>query len=140
MAHSIHPCLWFDGTAHEAAHYYCSIFPDARILSENPMVVNFELNGQTFMGLNGGPQFTFNEPVSFVVSCETQGEIDHHWDQLTDGGQEGNCGWLKDKYGLSWQIVPTILPKLLGDHERAPRVMAAFRKMKKFDIEALKNA
>ena len=141
MTQPIYPCLWFDGTAAEAARYYCAIFPDSRILSENPMVINFELNGRAFMGLNGGPQFAFNEAVSFVVTCANQEEIDHYWDHLTaDGGKEGNCGWLKDKFGVSWQIVPAVLSQLLGDPERGPRVMEAFRKMRKFDIAALENA
>ena len=105
------------------------------------MVVTWELNGKKFMGLNGGPQFKFNEAVSFVISCEDQHEIDHYWDKLTsDGGKESNCGWLKDKFGVSWQVVPTILPKLMSDPEKGQRVVQAFMKMKKFDIEKLKNA
>jgi len=104
------------------------------------MVVIFELNGTKFMGLNGGPEYKFNEAVSFVVNCETQDEIDIYWNKLTEGGQEGKCGWLKDKFGVSWQIVPTILGKLMNDPEKAPRVMYAFMQMKKFDIEKLKQA
>ena len=105
------------------------------------MVVTFELNGKKFMGLNGGPEFKFNEAVSFVVDCETQEEIDHFWEKLTsEGGSEGNCGWLKDKFGISWQIVPTVLPKLLSNPNKAKNVMDAYMKMKKFDIEKLKNA
>ena len=105
------------------------------------MVVTFELDGKKFMGLNGGPMFTFNEAVSLVVDCETQEEIDHYWNSLTaDGGQEGNCGWLKDKFGVSWQIVPTVLPRLLSDPTRAPRVISVYMGMKKFDIQALENA
>jgi len=141
MKNDIYPCLWFDGQAQEAAKFYCSVFNNASITAENQMVVTFELNGKKFMGLNGGPHFTFNEAVSFVVECDTQQEIDHYWSSLTaDGGQESNCGWLKDKYGVSWQIVPTILPKLLSDPTRAQRVMEAYMKMKKFDIKALENA
>ena len=140
MANPIYPCLWFDGKAHEAAEYYCSVFPNSRIISLNPMVAIFELNGTKFMGLNGGPEFKFNEAVSFVVNCETQEEIDMYWDKLTQGGQEGKCGWLTDKFGVSWQIVPSILGKLMNDPEKAPRAMYAFMQMKKFDIEKLLNA
>ena len=105
------------------------------------MVVYFELNGTLFMGLNGGPQFQFTEAVSFVIPCENQPEIDHYWNKLTaDGGKEGQCGWLKDKFGLSWQVVPTILGELMSQPEKGQRVVQAFMKMKKFDIEALKNA
>jgi predicted 3-demethylubiquinone-9 3-methyltransferase (glyoxalase superfamily) len=107
---------------------------------DTPMVVNFELNGKKFMGLNGGPMFKFNEAVSFVVDCETQEEIDYYWSKLTEGGQESQCGWLKDKFGVSWQIVPTILGKLMSDPIKSPRVVAAFMQMKKFDIEKLVNA
>ncbi len=141
MKDSIFPCLWFNGQSRAAADYYCSIFPDGRITEDNGMVVHYELKGTKFMGLNGGPQFTFNEAVSFVINCDNQEEIDHYWDLLTaDGGQEGNCGWLKDKYGVSWQVVPAELPKLLSDPERASRVVAAFRGMKKMDIATLREA
>ena len=140
MSNSIYPCLWFDGQAKEAAEFYCSVFKNAKILSDTPMVVTFELNGKKFMGLNGGPKFKFTEAVSFVVECETQEEIDNYWSRLTEGGQESMCGWLKDKFGLSWQIVPSILGKLMSDPERAPRVMQAFMQMKKFDIEKLEKA
>jgi predicted 3-demethylubiquinone-9 3-methyltransferase (glyoxalase superfamily) len=105
------------------------------------MVVTFELDGKKFMGLNGGPHFKFSEAVSFVVDCETQEEIDHYWTNLTaDGGEEGNCGWLKDKFGVSWQIVPTVLPKLMSNPDKAQKVMEVFMKMKKFDIKELENA
>jgi len=105
------------------------------------MVVNFELNGKPFTGLNGGPQFEFNEAVSFVIPCDGQEEVDHYWNQLTaDGGEEGKCGWLKDKFGLSWQVVPAILGELLSDPEKGQRVVQAFMQMKKFDIEKLVNA
>src|SRR5262245_19791029 len=130
MKKPIYPCLWFNGQAQEAAKFYSTIFKDARIISDNAMVVIFELNGTKFMGLNAGPQFQFNEAVSFVIDCETQEEIDHYWDKLTaDGGQESQCGWLTDKYGISWQVVPTILPKLMSDPARAQNVMNAFMKM-----------
>jgi predicted 3-demethylubiquinone-9 3-methyltransferase (glyoxalase superfamily) len=105
------------------------------------MVVTFELDGKKFMGLNSGPNFKFNEAVSFVVDCETQEEIDHYWNSLTaDGGQESNCGWLKDKFGMSWQIVPTVLPRLLSDPTKAQKVMKVYMGMKKFDIKELENA
>ena len=104
------------------------------------MVVQFELNGRRFMGLNGGPNFVFNEAVSFVVECENQEEIDHYWNSLTQGGKENACGWLKDKYGVSWQIVPAILGKLMSDPLKAPRVLKAFMQMKKFDIAVLQQA
>lgn len=134
-------CLWFDGQAKTAAEFYCSVFKDSKITSVSPMVVTFELNGSKFMGLNGGPQFKFNEAVSFVVNCDTQEEIDYYWEKLTaDGGQEGRCGWLKDKFGVSWQVVPSMLAELMGDNTKAERTMKAFMAMKKFDIEALKNA
>ena len=141
MKNQIYPCLWFDGEAQEAAQFYCSIFKNSKIRADNQTVVTFELNGKKFMGLNGGPQFKFNEAVSFVIDCDTQEKIDHLWDKLTsEGGKEGNCGWLKDKFGVSWQIVPTVLPKLLSNPEKAKNVMEAFMKMKKFDIEKLINA
>ena len=141
MKNQIYPCLWFDGQAQEAANFYCTVFKDSKILNSNPMVVNFELKGEKFMALNGGPQFNFNESVSLVVDCENQPEIDYYWESLTkDGGSEGNCGWLKDKFGVSWQIVPTILSKLMSNSENAPKVIEAFLKMKKFNIEQLENA
>jgi predicted 3-demethylubiquinone-9 3-methyltransferase (glyoxalase superfamily) len=141
MANPIYPCLWFDGQAKAAADFYCSIFKNSKITSENPMVVIFELDGKRFMGLNGGPHFKFNESVSFVVDCEDQQEIDYYWNKLLEGGGvESQCGWLKDKFGVSWQIVPTILGKLMSDPEKSGRVMQAFMQMKKFDIEKLLNA
>lgn len=137
----MYPCLWFDGQARAAADFYCTIFPDSKITNDSGMVVNFELNGAPFMGLNGGDNFKFNEAVSFVIPCKDQQEIDHYWYKLiADGGKEGNCGWCKDKFGLSWQIVPTVLGELMADPESGQRVAAAFMKMKKFDIEVLKNA
>ena len=141
MANQIYPCLWFDGQAREAAEFYCSIFPNAKIISDSGTVVNFELNGQSYMGLNGGNLFKFNEAVSFVISCKDQEEIDVYWNKLTaDGGVEGNCGWCKDKYGLSWQVVPAILGELMATPNKGQRVVKAFLKMKKFDIESLINA
>lgn len=141
MNHPIYPCLWFDGQAEEAAKFYCTVFPDSKIISSTHTVVLFELRGKKFMGLNGGPHFTFNEAISFVVDCDTQAEIDHLWQQLTaDGGTEGQCGWLKDKYGVSWQIVPSILPSLLSHESKSLGVMTALRQMKKLDIEALQEA
>ncbi len=140
MTKQIYPCLWFDGQAKTAAEFYCSIFKDSKILVDTPMVVTYELNGNKFMGLNGGPQFKFNEAVSFVVNCDTQDEIDYYWDKLTAGGEESRCGWLKDKFGVSWQIVPTIIAALMSDPAKAERVVKAFMNMKKLDIEILKNA
>jgi predicted 3-demethylubiquinone-9 3-methyltransferase (glyoxalase superfamily) len=141
MAKQIYPCLWFDGQAREAAEFYCSIFPNSKIISDSGTVVDFELNGKPYMGLNGGNLFKFNEAVSFVISCNDQEEIDFYWNKLTvDGGVEGNCGWCKDKYGLSWQVVPAILGELMAIPDKGQRVVTAFLKMKKFDIESLKNA
>lgn len=141
MATPIYPCLWYDGNAAEAAAFYCRVFPNSKLLESNSLVVTFDLNGRKFMGLNGGPLFKFNESVSFVVECADQTEIDYYWQQLTaDGGQESMCGWLKDKYGMSWQIVPAVLPRLLENREKAEKVMAALMKMKKLDIAGLEQA
>ncbi len=140
MIQQIYPCLWFDGNAKAAAAYYCSIVENSTITSENPIVVMFELNGKKFMGLNGGPKYKFTPATSFVIECETQAEIDHYWDKLGEGGKYDQCGWLVDKFGMSWQIVPAILGKLMSDPERSPRVIAAFLKMTKFDIQQLENA
>ncbi len=140
MTREIYPCLWFNNEAAEAAKYYCSIFENSKVLSTNPIVTMFELNGKTFMALNGGPQFTFNESVSFVINCKDQAEIDHYWNSLTaDGGSESMCGWCKDKYGVSWQVVPEILGQLMNNPEKGQKVMQAFLKMKKFDIATLMN-
>jgi predicted 3-demethylubiquinone-9 3-methyltransferase (glyoxalase superfamily) len=150
----ITPCLWFDTEGEDAAKFYTSIFPDSRITdvarygSAGPrpegtvMTVSFELDGQKFVALNGGPEFTFNEAVSFQVMCESQDEVDTYWSELSDGGEEGPCGWLRDKFGLSWQIVPIRLPELLEDpdRERSQRVMAAMLEMRKIDVEALERA
>ena len=137
MVKPSYPCLWFDGQAQEAAAFYCSIFEQARIVSSNPMVVIFELNGMRYMGLNGGPHFTFNESISFVVECDTQEEIDHYWYRLSEGGQESMCGWLKDKYGVSWQIVPSILASLIADPTKSAKVLATFSQTRKFQIDQL---
>ncbi len=152
----ITPCLWFDSEAEEAANFYVSLFKNSKVeqvsryTSEgfkihgkpagSAMTVNFTLNGQPYTALNGGPVFRFNEAVSFQVFCDSQEEIDFYWSKLIEGGQEVQCGWLKDKYGLSWQIVPTILSKLLSDPARAGRVTKAFLQMKKFNIEKLLQA
>ena len=155
----ITPFLWYDDKAEEAANFYCSIFKNSKVgsvtryegegakASGRPagtvMTVEFELEGQKFVGLNGGPHFKFTEAVSFVINCETQEEVDYFWEKLTaDGGAESQCGWLKDKFGLSWQVTPTILPKLLQDKdpEKANRVMQAMMKMVKIDIATLKRA
>ena len=140
MTKQIYPCLWFDGTAKVAAEFYCSIFKNSKITAENPMVVRWELNGSQFMGLNGGPHYKFSPANSYVVECETQEEIDHYWSKLGEGGIYNQCGWLDDKFGVSWQIVPSILGKLMSDPERSQRVIAAFMHMKKFDIETLLKA
>jgi len=145
----ITPFLWFDTEAEEAMNFYVSIFPNSRVLSVTPgpngraSSVNFELEGQEFIGLNAGPQFKFNEAISLFVNCNTQEEVDELWAKLTaGGGEESRCGWLKDKYGLSWQIIPTTLGELLGDpdREKAGRVMQAMLEMNKIDIQGLKQA
>lgn len=140
MTKQMYPCLWFDGRAKEAAEFYCSIFNNSKITAENPMVVTFELNGNKFMALNGGPKYQFSPATSFVIECDTQAEIDKYWEKLGEGGKYDQCGWLSDKFGLSWQIVPSILGKLMSDPQRAPRVVDAFMKMSKFDIQQLENA
>lgn len=154
----ITPCLWFDTQAEEAAKFYTSVFDNSRIKrlscygkaghevhgkeAGSVLTVEFELEGQTFVALNGGPRFKFNEAVSFQVTCETQQEIDQFWSKFSQGGQEGQCGWLKDKYGVSWQIVPSVLPLMLTDADSAKseRAMYALLKMKKFDLETLHRA
>jgi len=140
MTNQIYPCLWFDGQAKAAAEYYCSIFKNSKITAENPMVVTFELKGNKFMGLNGGPKYKFSPATSFVIECDSQTEIDYYWEKLGEGGKYDQCGWLDDKFGMSWQIVPAILGKLMSDPERAPRVIEAFMKMTKFDIQQLETA
>ena len=140
MPKQLYPCLWFDGNAKAAADFYCSVFKNSQIISDIPMVVTFELNGTRFMGLNGGPMFKFTEAVSFVVECENQGEIDYYWNKLTEGGEESQCGWLKDKFGVSWQIIPAILEELMSDPEKSQRIFQALMPMKKIEIEKLINA
>src|SRR3982074_1043692 len=151
----ITPFLWFDDNAEEAVNFYVSIFENSKVAGVSRygeagpgpkgtvMVAKFQIEGQEFLALNGGPHFKFTEAVSFVVNCETQEEVDYFWEKLTaDGGAESQCGWLKDKYGLSWQIVPTILPKLFQhkDPEKTQKGMKAMLQMKKIDIETLKRA
>jgi predicted 3-demethylubiquinone-9 3-methyltransferase (glyoxalase superfamily) len=154
----ITPFLWFDSNAEEAVNHYVSVFKNSKIgevsrydeagakVSGRPegsaMVVNFHLEGQQFMALNGGPHFKFTEAVSFLVDCKTQEEVDYFWKKLSEGGEEQPCGWLKDKYGLSWQIVPTVLGEMLSDPDsgKSQRVMEAMLQMKKIDIAALKKA
>jgi len=145
---SITPFLWFDTQAEEAMKFYTSIFPRSKVISvqragDAVMSVTWELEGQRFMGLNAGPHFTFNEAVSFFVACETQQEVDELWDKLlAHGGKPTQCGWLKDQFGLSWQIIPNVLPRLLGDpdREKAGRAMQAMMKMVKIDGPALQRA
>jgi predicted 3-demethylubiquinone-9 3-methyltransferase (glyoxalase superfamily) len=150
----ITPCLWFDTEGEEAAKFYTSVFPNSRIVdvarygSAGPrpegtvMTVSFELDGQKFVALNGGPDFTFNEAISFQVDCKTQEEVDAFWSKLSEGGEQGPCGWLKDKFGVSWQIVPSRLTELLSDPdaEKSQRVMAAMLNMKKIEIDDLEKA
>jgi predicted 3-demethylubiquinone-9 3-methyltransferase (glyoxalase superfamily) len=140
MTNQMYPCLWFDGQAKAAAGYYCSIFKNSKILAENPVVVQFELNGNKFMGLNGGPQYKFTPATSFVIECDSQEEIDHYWEELGKDGRYDQCGWLDDKFGVSWQIVPAILHKLMANPEKGQRVMAALMKMTKLDIKTLAEA
>jgi predicted 3-demethylubiquinone-9 3-methyltransferase (glyoxalase superfamily) len=157
---SISPCLWFDGEAEEAARFYTAIFPNSRIVSVSRygeagreihgrtpgsvMAVAFELDGRPFTALNGGPQFTFSEAVSFQINCDTQADVDYFWEKLRAGGDPSaqQCGWLKDKFGLSWQVVPTMLPNLMtaADPRRSERAMQAMMQMKKLDIAALERA
>jgi predicted 3-demethylubiquinone-9 3-methyltransferase (glyoxalase superfamily) len=141
------PFLWFDHQAEEAAHFYTSLFQDAKIVSTvlgpegTVMSVTFQLEGQDFMALNGGPQFTFTEAISFFVKCETQEKVDELWEKLSKGGEEGRCGWLKDQYGLSWQIIPNALNEVLQDKdpEKAGKAMQAMLKMKKIIIKDLQD-
>ena len=138
----ITPFLWFDGRAEEAATFYTSIFKNSKIVSVSPMSATFVLDGQQFYALNGGPQFKFTEAISLFVSCETQEEIDYFWEKLSVGGEKSRCGWLKDKFGLSWQIVPPILGEYLNDDDdaKSSRVMQAMLQMDKLDIKRLKQA
>jgi predicted 3-demethylubiquinone-9 3-methyltransferase (glyoxalase superfamily) len=142
----ITPCLWFDGKAEEAARFYVSVFPDSAVTKVTPgptgaaLVVEFRLAGVRFLALNGGPQFTFNEAISLSVDCRSQAEVDELWDKLSAGGSGGQCGWLKDRYGVSWQVVPAVLPQLLADPATAGRVMTALMGMTKLDVAALQAA
>ena len=160
VVQKISPCLWFDDQGEEAARFYTGIFPNSKIVNVSRygeagreihgkapgtvMTVAFVLDGQAFTALNGGPIFKFNEAISLQISCENQTEVDHYWDKLSQGGdpQAQQCGWLKDKYGVSWQVVPRVLPEMLTDPnpEKSQRVMTALLQMKKLDIEKLKRA
>lgn len=142
MATTITPFLWFDGNLEEAVQFYSGVFK-TQVISQNPMSAEFEIEGQRFMGLNGGPTFKFNEAVSFFISVETQDEVDYYWNALTaNGGAEGQCGWVKDKFGVSWQVIPKTLGRLLGDpdRDRAQRVVQAMLKMHKIVIADLEKA
>jgi len=148
------PCLWFDTQGEEAANFYTSVFPNSKILNISrygeagpgpegqALTVSFELDGQEFTALNGGPQFTFSEAISFQVSCDSQEEVDRFWDTLSQGGEEGQCGWLKDRFGVSWQIVPAAMGQLLGgpDQQRSQQAVTAMLQMKKLDIHQLQDA
>lgn len=150
----ITPFLWFDNQAEEAVKFYASIFKNSKIVSimrygeagpgpkGTVMTATFQLDGQEFVALNGGPHFKFTEAISFVINCKTQEEVDHFWEKLSEGGEESRCGWLKDKYGVSWQVVPTVLVEMLQDKdaEKSKRVMQAMLKMDKLDIKKLKQA
>jgi len=150
----ITPCLWFDGRAEEAMRFYTSIFKNSKVgavtrygegmpgKKGSVMTATFEIEGQEFMGLNGGPDFKFSEAISFVVNCKTQEELDYYWGKLLEGGAPSQCGWLKDKFGVSWQVVPTVLPEMLksGDAAKTQRVMEAIMKMVKLDIKTLTEA
>jgi predicted 3-demethylubiquinone-9 3-methyltransferase (glyoxalase superfamily) len=154
MPQKIVPNLWFDTDAEAAAEFYTSVFENSRIVNVTHytaagprpegmvMTVEFELEGERFVAINGGPQFTFDEAVSFAIECETQDEVDYYWGKLTDGGEEGPCGWLKDRFGLSWQVVPTGMEALFADPDkgRAERAMKAMLEMKKIEIEELRRA
>lgn len=154
MKQKIVPNLWFDTEAEEAAGFYTSVFKDSRIVNVTHyteagpraagmvMTVEFELDGQRFIGINGGAQFSFDEAVSFAIECEDQDEVDYYWERLSEGGEEGQCGWLKDRYGLSWQVVPTGMEELFADPDkgRAERAMKAMLAMGKLDIAALRSA
>ena len=154
MSQKIIPNLWFDTEAEEAAEFYTSVFQDGRVLGRTHytegapreagmvMTVDWEVNGVRFTGINGGPDFKFNESVSFLISCEDQDEVDYYWEKLGDGGEEGPCGWLKDRFGVSWQVVPTGMDELFADSdpERAKRAMQAMLQMRKLDIAELRAA
>jgi predicted 3-demethylubiquinone-9 3-methyltransferase (glyoxalase superfamily) len=154
MQQKITPSLWFDTEAEEAADFYTSVFKDSRIVTKTHytegapreagmvMTVEWELNGQRFVGINGGPQFTFDEAVSFQINCEDQDEVDYYWEKLSEGGREGQCGWLQDKFGLAWQVVPTGMDEVFADPDpaRAERTMKAMLQMGKLDVAELRRA
>ncbi len=154
MKHTISPFLWFDTEAEQAAEFYVSVFPNSRVVSTSHYgeagpreagmmrVVEFELNGTRFRALNGGSQFSFDEAISFMITCDDQAEVDYYWERLTDGGQESACGWLKDRFGLSWQVVPDGMIELFSDpdRDRANRAMAAMMTMRKLDLAAVRQA
>jgi predicted 3-demethylubiquinone-9 3-methyltransferase (glyoxalase superfamily) len=154
MKQKIVPNLWFDGQAEQAAEFYLTVFKNSKIVSKTPyteagpgpagetMTVEFELDGQRFVGINGGPQFTFDEAISFQIDCEDQAEVDYYWDRLTEGGEESQCGWLKDKFGVSWQVVPVGMDQIFAnpDPEAAKRAVEAMFGMRKLDIAALRAA
>ena len=135
-------CLWYNGQAKEAAEFYCSVFKNSEIKTVSPMVVIFELNGRTFMGLNGGPHFNFNEAISLVVHCKDQDEVDYYWEQLSAVPEAEQCGWVKDKFGMSWQIIPDAMGELMSksNQEQGERVMNAMLKMKKLIVADLEKA
>jgi predicted 3-demethylubiquinone-9 3-methyltransferase (glyoxalase superfamily) len=138
----ITPFLWFDGRAEEAVRFYCSVFPNAKIEKLSSFVSSFELEGLRFTALNGGPHYKFSGAISFYVHCESQAEVDHYWEKLGEGGEHQQCGWLRDKFGISWQIIPSALPRLLNDPDRAKadRAMQAMMQMQKIDIGGLERA
>ena len=155
MSRKFTPNLWFDGNAEEAADFYCSVFPNSHVVGKSHytesspgetgavMTVDFELDGQRFTGINGGPQFKFSEAISFLINCSDQEEVDHYWDKLVEGGGEtGPCGWLKDRFGVSWQVVPEGMEEVFaeGDEERTDRVMKAMLQMTKLDVAELRRA
>jgi len=153
MQDKITPCFWFNGNAEEAVNFYTLVFSESRVVATSRygesaplpagtvMTISFELQGRSFLAINGGPQFQFSPAISMMVNCDTQAEIDRLWDELSQGGQTLQCGWLTDRFGVSWQIVPAILPKLMkGDAEKSSRVMQALWGMEKLDIEALQQA
>jgi predicted 3-demethylubiquinone-9 3-methyltransferase (glyoxalase superfamily) len=154
MPQKIRPNLWFDTEAEEAAEFYASVFPNSRVIGKTHytegapreagmvMTVEFELDGHSFVGINGGPEFKFDEAVSFEISCKDQDEVDYYWEKLTEGGQESMCGWLKDRFGVSWQVVPEGMDELFGDDDpqRAQRAMQAMLGMRKLDVAALRSA
>jgi predicted 3-demethylubiquinone-9 3-methyltransferase (glyoxalase superfamily) len=153
MTQKITPNLWFDTQAEDAAEFYCSVFPNSRIIDKTlypegsgkagaVVTVEWELDGDRFVGINGGPEFTFSEAISLSISCEDQGEVDYYWEKLSDGGEEGPCGWLKDRFGLSWQVVPEGTEELFKDPDpqRSRRAFEAMQQMKKLDIAALRSA